>query len=321
MRCSKSFAAFCILFLSGYAFSCRVKISYNHNASSAFNFMKNIRPLLSVLVTATVALAQATALADSAANILNYATGTAVTYDDYGLGGSYPVVTTILTRPGTLDGYTYGNWSYFAADTTGSLDLFYASSLVPGYTPAVGDTLVVSGNYSPYSGIPEIANSTTHPISVTYGSSGNTPYSTVPVVTTIPTINVGTNGHAVSQSGLSGTLLQLNKVTISGLGANYTVHANMTGAITDPSNNSMTLYLWASSYSTCGAIAASGGLVPTGQVDMTGFVSDFYSTVTSSIVAEFVPTSITEIPEPVAMNLCGLGAALAWVCYRLRKKA
>ena len=287
--------------------------------------MKNIRPLLSVLVTATVALAQATALADSAVNILNYSTGTAVTYDDYASSGSYPVITTILTRPGTLDGYTYGNWSYFAADTTGSLDLFYSTSVAggQGYTPVVGDMILASGNYSPYSGIPEIANSTTpaHPISVTYGSSGNTPYSTVPRLTTIPVINVGTNGHAVSQSGLSGTLLQLNNVTISGLGTNYTVHANMTGTITDPSNNSMTLYLWASSYSTCGAIAASGGLVPTGQVDMTGFVSDFYSTVTSSIVAEFVPTSITEIPEPVAMNLCGLGAALAWVCYRLRKKA
>jgi len=298
-----------------------VKINYDHTEASAFNFMKNIRPLLSVLVTATVVLAQATARADSAANILNYATGSAVTFDDYASSGNYPVITSILTRPGTLDGYTYGNWSYFAQDTTGSLDMFYASSLVPGYTPAVGDMILVSGNYSPYSGIPEIANSVAHPIGVTYGGSGNPFYSPVPALTTIPVINVGTNGHAVSQSGLSGTLLQLNNVTISGLGANYTVHANMTGTITDQSNNSMTLYLWASSYSTCGAIAASGGPVPTGLVDVTGFISDFYSTITSTITPEFVPISITQVPEPFAMNLCGLGAALAWVCYRLRKKA
>jgi len=285
--------------------------------------MKNIRPLLSVLVTATVALAQATALADSAVNILNYSTGTAVTYDDYASSGSFPVITTILTRPGTLDGYTYGNWSYFAQDTTGSLDLFYSTSVAggQGYTPVVGDMILASGNYSPYSGIPEIANSAGHPFSVTYGSSGNAFYSPLPVLTTIPVINVGTNGHAVSQSGLSGTLLQLKDVKISGLPANWTVHANMTGTITDQSNNSMTMYLWASSYSTCGAIAANGDPIPTGLVDMTGFISDFYSTVTSSITPEFVPTSITVVPEPFALNLCGLGAALAWVCYRLRRKA
>jgi hypothetical protein len=116
-------------------------------------------------------------------------------------------------------------------------------------------------------------------------------------------------------------LIQLNNVTISGLGANYTVHANMTGTITDQSANSMVLYLWASSYSTCGAIAAAGGPVPTGLVDMTGFISDYYNSTTLTTTAEFVPTSITVVPEPVAMSLCGLGAALAWVGYRLRKKA
>ena len=291
--------------------------------------MKNIRPLLSVLVTATVVLAQATARADSAVNILNYPVNAAVTYDDYASSGNYPVITAILSAPhntvynpgNTLDGYTNGNWSYLAQDTTGSLDLFYSSSLATGYTPRVGDMNVYSGNYSPYSGIPEIANSATHPISVTYGSSGNAFYSPVPTVTTIPTINVGTNGHGISLSGLGGTLLELDNVKISGLGANYTFHANMTGTITDQSNNSMVLYLWCSSYTTCAAIAAAGGPVPTGLVDMEGFISDYYSTVTSSIVAEFVPISITEVPEPFAMHLCGVGAALAWVCYRLRKKA
>ena len=294
--------------------------------------MKNIRPLLSVLVTATVVLAQATAWADSAANILNYTTGTAATYDDYGSSGNYPIVSAILSAPhntvynpgNTLDGYTNGNWSYLAQDTTGSLDLFYSSSLATGYVPVVGDMNLYSGNYSPFSGIPEIANSVTHPISVTYGSSGNPLYSPVPVLTTIPTINVGVTppgASGISLSGLGGQLLQLNNVTIGGLGANYTVHANMMGTITDQSANSMVLYLWASSYSTCGAIAAAGGAVPTGLVDMTGFISDYYNTATLTTTAEFVPISITEVPEPLAMNLCGLGAALAWVCYRLRKKA
>ena len=295
--------------------------------------MKNIRPLLSVLVAATVVLAQATARADTAANIINYASGAAATYDDNG-SGNFPVITAILSAPhgtvynpgATLDGYTYNNWSYLAQDPTHSLDVFYSSSAAgpaANYPlPTVGDSILVQGVFSPFSGIAEIANGSAQAINVFGpGSSGNAPYYTTPMLTTIPTINVGTNGHAVSASGLSGELLKLHNVTISGAGANWAVHANVTGTITDESNNSMTMFLWASSYSTDGAIAASGGPVPAGLVDMTGFISDFYSTVTSSITPEFVPISITSIPEPAAMSLCGLGSALAWVCYRFRKKA
>ena len=295
--------------------------------------MKNIKPLLTVLVTATVALAQS-ARADSAATIMNDPTGTGVTYDDGGTG-NYPVVSAILSHPGSVDGYTYGNWSYLAQDTTGSLDMFYASSLTtgsaytgtPGYAPVVGDSILVQGNYSPFDGIPEVANSASHPIAVTYGSSGNPLYSASPILTTIPTINVGTNVHALSLSGLGGDLLQLNGVTISTIAgtnnlpsANWLLHQNMTGTITDGSS-SMTLFLWASSYSTCGAIAAGGGAVPTGPVNITGFISDFYNTSVSAIVPEFVPTSITPVPEPALMNLWGFGSALAFACYRLRKKA
>jgi hypothetical protein len=307
-----------------------VKKKYNHNAASALKFMKSIRPLLSVLVTASVVLAQATALADTAANIQKYPLNAAVTYDDNG-SGNYPVVSAILSAPQSLDGYTYGNWSYLAQDTTGSLDLFYSSTLVPGYTPHLGDSMLVQGNYSPFSGIPEVANSTAHPISVTFGSSGNPLYTAVPVLTTIPTINVGTNGYGLSLSGLGGQLLKLHNVTISGVSnatsgstsiiGNWAFHANNQGTVSDQSHNNMVMFLWASSYSACGAIAANSNAIPTGLVDMTGFISDFYSTVTSSITPEFVPTLITVVPEPATVGLCGLGAAAVWVSYRLRKKA
>ncbi len=290
--------------------------------------MKNTRPLLSVLIAATVALAHAIAWADSAVNIMTYPNNSAATFDDNG-SGNYPVVSAILSAPGTVTGTagsrTYGNWSYLAQDTTGSLDMFYNTSVVggQGYTPHVGDSILVQGNYTPFSGIPEIANSTAHPLSVTFGGSGNPLYTPVPVLTTIPTLKVGTNGYALSQSGLGGQLLQLNNVTISGAGANWSGNpgVNVTATITDQSANSMTLYVWGTSYSTCGQIIASGAPVPTGLVNMTGFLSDFYSTASSSIVAEFVPISITEVPEPGAVGFCGLGAALGWVCYRLRKKA
>jgi hypothetical protein len=294
--------------------------------------MKNTRPLLGVIATTAIALAQATAWADSAATIVTFPINTGVTYDDAGSPGSFPVVSAILSapagsiyNPGTsLDGYTNRNWSYLAQDTTGSLDMFYSSSLVTGYTPHVGDTILVQGNYSPFSGIPEIANSAAHPISVTFGTGGNPFYSAVPLLTTIPTINVGTNGGGISLSGLGGALLQLHNVTISGTAANWPFHQNVTGTVTDQSNNSMTMFLWASSYSTCAAIAAGGGPVPTGPVDMTGFISDFFNSTLNGgqIVAEFVPISINVVPEPsFALNFCGLGVGLAWVCYRMRRKA
>jgi hypothetical protein len=299
--------------------------------------MKNIRPLLSVLVTATVALTGATAWADTAAGIQTYATNSAVAYDGVaggnGGGGPYPIVTAVLSVPGTVDGYTYNNWAYLAADPTGSLDMFYASSLTtgsiwtglggtPGYAPAVGDQISVVGNYSPFDGIPEVANSAGNPIAVTLGSQGNSPYYASPVLTTIPTINVGTNIHGINGAvqngrGLAGAYLQLNNVTIGATG-NWPTHATMSTTISDGAN-SMIMFFWASSYST---IAALGGTaIPQGPVDMTGFVDDFYATSLGGSYAEFVPITITAVPEPAAMGLCGLGAAVAWVCYRLRKKA
>jgi hypothetical protein len=278
-------------------------------------------------------LAQATAQADTAASIQTYGNLVPATYDDNG-SGNFPIVTTVLSHPGTLDGYTYGNWAYLAADNTGSIDVFYSSTAagpIANYTsgPTVGDTILAQGTYTMFDGIPELENNAVQAINVFGpGSQGNSPYYASPVLTTIPTINVGTNGHGLNaavQGGrsLAGAYLQLNNVTISGAGANWAVHANTTGTITDSGGNSMIMFLWASSYITCGAIAASGGPVPTGLVDMTGFVDDFYNS-TATVpysYAEFVPTSITVVPEPSAMGLCGLGSALAWVCYRLRKKA
>jgi hypothetical protein len=290
--------------------------------------------LLASSITMAVVSLGINAVADTAATIETYATGTGVTYDG---NGSYPVVTAILSapsgsvyNPGTsLDGYTYGNWSYLAADPTGSIDLFYKSTLSEPYTsPTVGDTVLVQslsqgpgGTYSPFDGIPEIANSSSTPLVIQGpGSVGNAPYNPSPVLTTIPTINVGTtgaNGAGVNSSGLAGSLITLDNVTISGAGTTWATHANVTGAITDGSGNSMVMYLWASSYSSCGAIAAAGGAVPTGQVDMTGFVDDFYSSSTGT-EAEFVPVSITAVPEPAIYGLCGAGALLM-LGFRSRK--
>lgn len=286
------------------------------------------RYLLASSVAIAVISLGTNVMADNAATIETYPINTGVQYDG---NGSYPIVTAILSAPhgtaynpgATLDGYTYNNWSYLAADPSGSIDLFYSSSLSEPYSsPTIGDTILVQslsggpgGNYSPFDGIPEIANSSANPLTIQGpGSSGNLPYNPTPALTTIPTINVGTSlpaGAGINSSGFAGTLLTLDNVTISGAGANWATHANVTGTITDGSNNSMVMFLWASSYSSCGAIAAAGGPVPTGPVDMTGFVDDFYSSSTGVTEAEFVPTSIISVPEPTILGLCGAGALLA----------
>jgi hypothetical protein len=233
-----------------------------------------------------------------------------------------------MYNPGTsLDGYTNHNWSFLAQDTTGSLDMFYSSTAggAQAYNRSVGDSIVVQGTYTPFNGIPEIGNGAAQAISVTFGTAGNPFYTPAPLVTTIPVINVGTNGRGLNASGLAGAYLQLNNVTISNPTTNgvstagyWGFHANVTAMIGDGSN-SMTMFLWASSYSTCAAIQAAGGLIPTGPVDITGFVDDFSGS--TGTTAEFVPISITVVPEPAAIGLCGLGSLLAWVLYRLRKKA
>ena len=283
--------------------------------------MKNIRPFpTTILATATVALALTTARADTAANIQTYANNSGATYDG---GGYFPIITAILTAPvGSLDGYTYNNWAFLAQDPTGSLDMFYANSLTtgsawiglggtPGYTPHVGDAIVVQGNYTPFDGIPEIGNSSNNPVAVTYSSSGNPFYTPSPTVTTISTINVGTNAYGLNASGLAGTYLTLKNVTI-GTNGNFPIHANLSTTISDGAN-SMTAFFWASSYSTIGAMG--GTPIPQGLVNITGFVDDFGNT------AEFVPISVTAVPEPTAVGLGGLAAALAWASCRLRKKA
>ncbi len=204
-----------------------------------------------------------------------------------------------------------------APDSTGSLDIFYNSS-VSTYVPTLGDGLSVTGTWSPFDGIPEVENSgAVQALSITKESSGNS-YSG-PMLTTIPAINVTseTATGVINTSG-AGYYLQLNNITIGNTSGNpdFPTHANASYTLTDPSANSMIMFFWASSYATDGALG--GTLIPTGPVNMDGFV-DFFA---ASSEAEFVATSITPVPEPSALSLCGgIGSLLAWVGYRLRKKS
>jgi hypothetical protein len=261
--------------------------------------------LVATAVASFMGLSASNVLASDAAQIEAGASGT-VTYDN--ASGAYPVVNAVLTAPGSLDGYTYKNYSFLAADSSGSLDMFYSSSAAT-YAPTVGDAVSVTGSYAPFDGVPEIDT----PLSISQISSGNA-YSG-PALVTIPQVNV-TSLNSPGLVNSPGMLVQIDNVTLGNAGSVWTSHANVTTTISD-GVNSMVLYDWASSYSVDGALG--GTVAPTGLVDVTGFV-DFYA---GSSEAEFIPVSISAVPEPAALPLCGAGLALVAgvFCSRSRKQA
>ena len=264
---------------------------------------------LTGLIASTAVLFAANALADSAATIFGYPATTLVTYDN--VSGSYPVVSAVLSQPGTVDGYTYTTYSFLAQDSTGSLDIFSTLSGL-GYTPNVGDAISVSGTYSPYHQIPEIATIT----SISLHSTGNAVSS--PGVFTIPALTASGTGSI--PGSIAGHLVTLDNVSLYTdsaatipVSGNFATHANVTLYAKDGSGNIMEIYDWASSYSTAGALG--GTPEPTGLVDITGFVSQ-----SGTFAPEMTPFSITSVPEPMALSLCGAGALLALI-FRLRRKA
>ncbi|HTR41053.1 MAG TPA: hypothetical protein VMH87_05510 [Pseudomonadales bacterium] len=205
---------------------------------------------------------------------------------------SDPVITAILSAPGTVNGKTYTSWSFLVNDGTGSMDVF-GSTLPGGYTPVVGDALSLTGTYSPFHQIPEMASLT----SLSVVSSGN-PLPSIGT-STIPTLN-----QAVLPYNVAGYLWQLDNVTVSGQGSgNWGTANSPTGAMISDGANSMTLFYWPTSYSSANANMANTP-IPTGPVDMVGFVSVFNS------VAEFTPISVTSVPEPTTLSLCGIGGLL-----------
>jgi hypothetical protein len=283
-----------------------------HNQIKTMKLKTEKRLWLMITLAAAIAATATNVKASSAATIEGQTANTAATYDN--ASGAYPVVNAILSSPvGALDGYTYSSYAFLAADSTGSLDIFYNSS-VSSYAPTLGDGLSVAGTWSPFDGIPEVENSgAVQALSITKESSGNSYLS--PMLVTIPTINVTSEtSTGVINTPYAGYYLQLNNVTIGATG-NWPTHANDTTTVSD-GVNTMVLYFWASSYATIGAMG--GSAIPTGPVNVDGFV-DFFA---ASSEAEFVATSITPVPEPTALSLCGgIGSLLAWVGYRLRKKS
>lgn len=265
--------------------------------------------LLAGLVVSTVVLSASNVLADSALTIFGKPTSTVVTYDN--ASGAYPVITAVLSQPGTLDGYTYSSWSILAADSTGSLDLFGALPGGTSFTPAAGEAISVSGTYSPYHQIPEVGTLT----ALSLISSGNAVSS--PGVFTVPQLTA--SGTGPIPQNIAGQLVALDSVSLYTdsaatipVSGNFATHANTALYAKDGGGNIMEIYVWASSYSTCGAMG--GTPIPTGVVDITGFMSQ-----SGTFSPEMTPFSITPAPEPTTLSLCGGGLLLALV-FHLRRK-
>jgi hypothetical protein len=279
--------------------------------------MKKNYYLLTGLIASTVVLFASNALASDASTIealtpLNSPTAQpGQTYDN--ASGAYPVISAILSAPvGSLDGYNYTWWSLLGADSTGSLDLYGALPGGTSFTPAVGDAISAAGTYSPYHQIPEIETLT----SLNLFSTGNAVSS--PGVYTIPALTAsGTGPIPLSIAGylviLDNVSLYTDSAATIPVSGNFATHANVTLYAKDGSGNIMEIYDWASSYSTCGALG--GTPEPTGLVDITGFVTQ-----SGSFGPEMTPFSITQVPEPTALSLCGAGGLLALI-FRLRRKA
>lgn len=252
------------------------------------HFINNLM-LSSALLLGTVNATQA--FAATISQIEAQPTGTSVILD------SNPVITAIGSAPGTIDGYTYTNYAILAADTTGSVDLFGHLPAGTTYVPAMGDAISAAGTYSPFDAIPEIATLT----SITKVSSGNA----TPAAISVTTAQLA--AITPTSYNLLGHYLMLQNVEFSGASGNFPTHANGTYTVTDLSgHNPLTLYQWASSYSTAGALG--GTPVPTGVVDIYGMVDLFDG------APEFIPFSITPVaasaPEPASIGLLLAGIAV-----------
>ena len=206
---------------------------------------------------------------------------------------SNAVITTILSKPETVNGKTTAYWAFLVNDGTGSAEIFSAASAFNGYTPTVGDAVNLTGPYSLYNDIPEIGGSGASSLtSITKISSGN--LVAAPTTTTIPTLQVVANsgpgfGPDFTQLGYA---LQVKNVMVSGLnptGGTFGT-GSLTGTITDASGNSMTLYYWPTSYSTANR-NLYGTSIPTDWVTITGFASVYNGGGVPT--PEFVPLSIS----------------------------
>lgn len=273
------------------------------------------RVLFAGAIAAAVALMGTKVLADDASDIEQfYANNSYVQWDNT---AGYPIVTAVGSQPSVLGGHTYTGWSVFAADASGSMDLFISQGTLtnmPGSPPtsiSAGDELNVAGQWSPFHSLPELAFSTV-PASNNYFttvSTGNSlPAPPVYTVNDLNTSGMGAN-YAPGNLGIAGYYLTVSNVTITGSLAalpGYVANvaptvAQETFTMTD-NTGSMTMFDWVTSYSASDLLAGT----PVGEAytyNVEGFVS--YNGTLGPL--EFTPLALQAVPEPSTVLLVGTG--------------
>jgi len=270
--------------------------------------------MFATAVAAAAVLSGVRVYADDAADIeAFYSNNSYVQYDNTaGLDpNGYPVITVIASMPGTTSGHLYTGWSALVQDQSGSLDLFVSSATLTtlnhqaGYNLAAGDGVNSAGQWSPFDQIPELAFSTVAASNnyLTVQSTGNA----LPTPPSFTVNQIDLPGGGVSNNlAAAGFYLEIQNATISDTqtGANASVFPTYAQAATytetysvSDGTGTMELFDWVTSYSKCGAMG--GTAVPTGPVDIYGFVDAFSGS------PEFVPLAI--VPEPSAFVLAGMG--------------
>lgn len=250
-----------------------------------------MRALSAGAIACAVVLIGANAWADNIAAIQGNPTGTAGLTLDSG-----PIVTAIMSQPGTFGGHTYSSWAVLAQDSTGSIDLFSSAASFGSYVPVVGDVITATGTYSPYHQIPELATLT----SITLNSQG----SEVPdrPIASIADLNLS----LTIPQNLAAYPVEIHDVTMyTDAAATIPATGNFAAAntafyIKDTGGNIMELYFWYTSYSCNGAL--SGTPIPTGEFDVVGLLSQ-----SGAFGVEITPLSFTSVPEPSSIALAGLG--------------
>jgi hypothetical protein len=292
-----------------------MRISKGETTKSTKGYIMRKSVLFLGVVGVAVALSGVKVYASDAADIEGQGYNTPAVYNNSNLVGydanNYPVITAILSAPGSVGGKNYTAWVFTAQDQSGSMVTYVAKSALAGLstqygptdtTPTVGDGIAVSGAYQLYHSLPELEPyGSTNYVQLT--SQGNSTASFAPTVLSINALNT-----AALASNVSGYYIELAGVTFSGGGTLSTVfpletQGNGNYTLTD-GTGSIADYDWVTSYST--AAALGGQAVPTGPVNVYGFVSVYPSTgLAGGGLPEFTVTSI--VPEPSAFMLAGMG--------------
>ena len=274
-------------------------------------------------VVAAVVLTGVKVYADDAGDIYTDTYNQPAVYDnEYGVGNDvnseYPVITAILSQPGSVGGKNYTGWAILAADQTGSLDIFATGNTLNhvgqgGYglsgsaTPAVGDAISANGSYQPYHALPEMNFSTVVSSNnyITLQSRGNPTTLFSPLVLTINELNTVAGASNVNVAGF---YIELEGVQFSGGGV-YSgsfptpIQGNVSYTITD-GTGAVQDYDYVTQYSTAGSLG--GSAIPGGPVNVYGFMSVYPSSaLPGGGLPEFTVTQI--VPEPSAFVLAGMG--------------